>query len=366
MGRLRHRRRVRACERRARRSSLGCGNFGCWEQNASGNALVRKARLLASRDRLAARKLLSLGDASPDGITGIHVTQAARDWRPGGVGRVRRHRGVAGTGTGRHRRPSRPGHVRHRRRGLRGGGTAADPRSAALPLRSPGRRTVRWRRSCARNSSTTRGSSARRTWPGRPTEGQSVDQDDCRPARLGRPRPVLGARIPLISKTWKNSTSADSEFAGKQGGRGARSHVQADRGAEQRIQNDRGDIQGPDVHAEVAADRAVLVIERGGPAEGHDQPEPGVGDDVRGNAGPRSVCWPRVLGHGAAVDPHGTGDRRDPTGTAAARPQETVFPGVLRCWPPRGDTGEWRVVRGLVRDRSRWPPSEHPMPTVSG
>ncbi len=56
----------------------GCGNRGCWEQYASGNALVREARQLAADRRAEAQILLGLGDGSPEGVSGKHVTEAAR------------------------------------------------------------------------------------------------------------------------------------------------------------------------------------------------------------------------------------------------------------------------------------------------
>lgn len=55
----------------------GCGNRGCWEQYASGNALVRVARELAAERRDEAKILLSLGDGTPEGVTGKDVSQAA-------------------------------------------------------------------------------------------------------------------------------------------------------------------------------------------------------------------------------------------------------------------------------------------------
>ncbi|MGV1036517.1 MAG: ROK family glucokinase [Candidatus Nanopelagicales bacterium] len=60
----------------------GCGNRGCWEQYASGNALVRDARLLAAERRLEAEVLLDLGDGTPEGVEGQHITQAARKGDP--------------------------------------------------------------------------------------------------------------------------------------------------------------------------------------------------------------------------------------------------------------------------------------------
>jgi glucokinase len=56
----------------------GCGQRGCWEQYASGNALVRDARERAAESRAEAEILLSLGDGTPEGIAGQHVTAAAR------------------------------------------------------------------------------------------------------------------------------------------------------------------------------------------------------------------------------------------------------------------------------------------------
>ena len=62
--------------------ACGCGRHGCWEQYASGNALVREARHLAAEHRADAELLLSLGDGSPEGVQGIHVTEAARAGDP--------------------------------------------------------------------------------------------------------------------------------------------------------------------------------------------------------------------------------------------------------------------------------------------
>lgn len=56
----------------------GCGQRGCWEQYGSGNALVRDARERAAESRGEAETLLRLGDGTPEGITGQHVTEAAR------------------------------------------------------------------------------------------------------------------------------------------------------------------------------------------------------------------------------------------------------------------------------------------------
>ncbi|MEU5881687.1 ROK family glucokinase [Spirillospora sp. NPDC047279] len=57
----------------------GCGNRGCWEQYASGNALVHEARELARVSPAMAGRLLELGDGSPEGISGPEVTEAARE-----------------------------------------------------------------------------------------------------------------------------------------------------------------------------------------------------------------------------------------------------------------------------------------------
>ncbi len=56
----------------------GCGQRGCWEQYASGNALVREARERAAESRSEATVLLRMGDGTPEMITGRHVTEAAR------------------------------------------------------------------------------------------------------------------------------------------------------------------------------------------------------------------------------------------------------------------------------------------------
>lgn len=60
----------------------GCGLAGCWEQYGSGSALVRGARQLASRRRREAGLMLELGDGTPEGIQGAHVTEAAKAGDP--------------------------------------------------------------------------------------------------------------------------------------------------------------------------------------------------------------------------------------------------------------------------------------------
>jgi glucokinase len=64
----------------------GCGQRGCWEQYASGGALVREARERAEEDRQSAELLLGLGDGTPQGIAGEHVTEAAHQGDPVAIG----------------------------------------------------------------------------------------------------------------------------------------------------------------------------------------------------------------------------------------------------------------------------------------
>ncbi|HET7475358.1 MAG TPA: ROK family glucokinase [Dermatophilaceae bacterium] len=57
----------------------GCGNRGCWEQYASGNALVREARELVASGSPLAERLSQLCDGKPKLLKGQHVTQAAAE-----------------------------------------------------------------------------------------------------------------------------------------------------------------------------------------------------------------------------------------------------------------------------------------------
>jgi glucokinase len=63
----------------------GCGNRGCWEQYASGSALVFEAREFARRSPGAAVRLLQLAGGTPEGITGPEVTRAAREGDAGAL-----------------------------------------------------------------------------------------------------------------------------------------------------------------------------------------------------------------------------------------------------------------------------------------
>jgi len=55
-----------------------CGNLGCWEQYASGNALVRDARRLIDEGSPSAAALLDRAGGDPAAITGLLVSQVAR------------------------------------------------------------------------------------------------------------------------------------------------------------------------------------------------------------------------------------------------------------------------------------------------
>ena len=59
-----------------------CGNRGCWEQYASGTALLRDARELIANGSPLAHRLRALVDGDPARLTGPQVTQEARDGDP--------------------------------------------------------------------------------------------------------------------------------------------------------------------------------------------------------------------------------------------------------------------------------------------
>lgn len=63
----------------------GCGNRGCWEQYASGTALVREARELVISGTPIAARLSELCAGDPAVLTGPDVTRAAAEGDPAAV-----------------------------------------------------------------------------------------------------------------------------------------------------------------------------------------------------------------------------------------------------------------------------------------
>ncbi|AXK32613.1 ROK family protein [Streptomyces armeniacus] len=76
----------------------GCGSQGCWEQYASGRALVRYAQQRAAATPENAEVLLGLGDGTAENIEGRHISQAARAGDPVAVDAFRELARWAGAG----------------------------------------------------------------------------------------------------------------------------------------------------------------------------------------------------------------------------------------------------------------------------
>ncbi|WP_329179703.1 MULTISPECIES: ROK family glucokinase [unclassified Streptomyces] len=76
----------------------GCGSQGCWEQYASGRALVRYAKQRANATPENAETLLALGDGTVEGIEGRHISAAARQGDPVAVDSFRELARWAGAG----------------------------------------------------------------------------------------------------------------------------------------------------------------------------------------------------------------------------------------------------------------------------
>ncbi|MEU3350437.1 ROK family glucokinase [Streptomyces sp. NPDC037389] len=76
----------------------GCGSQGCWEQYASGRALVRYAKQRAQATPENAEILLGMGDGTPEGIEGKHISDAARQGDPVAIDSFRELARWAGAG----------------------------------------------------------------------------------------------------------------------------------------------------------------------------------------------------------------------------------------------------------------------------
>ncbi|MGZ5398616.1 MAG: ROK family glucokinase, partial [Nocardioides sp.] len=66
----------------------GCGHHGCFEQYASGSALVREARQIAINGVPAADALLARAGGSVEAIDGPMISEAARDGDAFAIGRL--------------------------------------------------------------------------------------------------------------------------------------------------------------------------------------------------------------------------------------------------------------------------------------
>jgi glucokinase len=62
-----------------------CGNPGCWEEYASGNALAREAQALAAEDPAAGQEMLRLAHGDASGISGKVVGEAAAMGDPAAI-----------------------------------------------------------------------------------------------------------------------------------------------------------------------------------------------------------------------------------------------------------------------------------------
>ena len=62
-----------------------CGNRGCWEQYASGNALGREARELAAANSPVAQEILRAVDGNIEAVTGAVVTRLALEGDPASI-----------------------------------------------------------------------------------------------------------------------------------------------------------------------------------------------------------------------------------------------------------------------------------------
>ena len=63
----------------------GCGNRGCWEQYASGSALLREARELVASGTPHAARLSELCSGDPSLLSGLDITRAATEGDPAAV-----------------------------------------------------------------------------------------------------------------------------------------------------------------------------------------------------------------------------------------------------------------------------------------